>query len=121
MNSKLLQSYNNLCEYAKEITGIDITKVGRIRRKEYVRIRASIIVSMLKYLGASTVDMGEIMGLDHTTIIHHRNNHKGRYRSDDEYLYTYDSISKYLVRISDNKDNVELGSVLNLIKSTLSG
>lgn len=120
MNKKLTESYNNICKYANDLTGVDIAKVHGIRKILYVRIRASIIVSMLRYMGIYTTDLGELMGLDHSTIIHHRNNHTGRYRSDDEYAHLYDHIARHLTSISENKDGAELNSVLTLIRQTIS-
>lgn len=119
MNKKLTESYNSLCKYAKEFTGIDITKVHGVRKVNYVRIRAAIIVAMLRYLGVYTTDLGDMMGLDHSTIIHHRNNHVGRYRSDDEYAHLYDHVARHLTKITENKDGADLTSVLTLIKTTL--
>ena len=120
MNKKTYESYEKLCKYAHEFTGIDISKVHGRRKINYVRIRAAIMVAMLRYLGISTVDLGEIMCLDHSTIIHHRNNHNGRYRSDDEYAHLYDHIARHLTSITENKDGAELNSVLTLIRTTLS-
>jgi hypothetical protein len=120
MNKKITESYEKLCKYAQEFTGIDITKAHGRRKIHYVRIRASIMVAMLRYMGITTVDLGEIMCLDHSTIIHHRNNHNGRYRSDDEYAHLYDHIARHLTSISENKDGAELNSVVALIRQTLS-
>jgi hypothetical protein len=121
MNRTTTESYEKLCEFAKSFTGIDITKVHGIRKIGYVRIRASIIVAMLRYVGITTTSLGEMMGLDHSTVVHHRQNHTGRYRSDDEYALLYDHIARQLTSMNDAKTEEELGNVLSLIRNTFSG
>lgn len=120
MTNKLIELYTNLCEFMQTYTGYDITKVHGIRKGTYVRIRASIIVVMTKYKGTSTVELAELLGMDHTTIIYHRDNHAGRYQSDDDYQELYDQLARYLVGIEGKKSDTDLVRVLGLIRETLS-
>lgn len=108
-----------LSEHAKEETGIDSTKVRKIRRSGYVNVRAAIIVAMTKYLGAKRREMGELLGKDHTTICYHLAMHNHRYRHEEDYAYTYDMIAKKLVDISGAKVGTDLGKILGLIRTTI--
>lgn len=119
MTNQLQATYNGICEQVKSVTGIDITKVHGIRKGEYVRIRATIIVTMIKYKGTKTVELAELLGIDHTTVIYHRENHTGRYQSDDDYAELYDNIARYLVNLEGERADTDLVKVIGLIRETL--
>lgn len=121
-----MQTYNyeeifhEVSEYAKSETGIDSTKVRKIRRSSYVNIRAAIIVSMTHLLGIKRREMGDLLGKDHTTICYHLSMHSHRYRHEEDYADTYDLISK---KVAELGGRVEIGTdvnkILGLIKETL--
>lgn len=119
MTNKLIEVYSNLIEFIKDQTGIDITKVNGIRKGDYVRIRATIIVTMTKYKGTQTVELAELLGIDHTTVIYHRDNHTGRYQSDDRYMELYDSVARHLSTMDNDGSNSDLVKVIGLIRKTL--
>lgn len=119
MTNKLQELYNNLILFVKDQTGIDITKVNGIRKGDYVRIRATIIVAMTKYKGTQTVELAELLGLDHTTVIYHRDNHTGRYQSDDRYMELYDSVARFISSVDNDGSNTDLVKVIGLIRKTL--
>lgn len=119
MTNQLQATYNSICEQIKSSTGIDITKVHGIRKGDYVRIRATIIVTMIKYKGTKTVELAELLAIDHTTVIYHRENHTGRYQSDDNYAELYDETARFLVNMEGEKADTDLVKVIGLIRETL--
>ena len=120
MTKQTIELFNNLCDFSKEYTGLDIRMLNGIRKAPYVRIRASICVIMMRYRGTSSVDMARLFSIDHSSVIYYKNNHKGRHFSDDEYADVYDAITKYMISINSEKSKNDLVKVLGLIRETLS-
>lgn len=119
MNTRQITIYDKLCEHAKDITGIDISYIKRSRKIDYVRIRASIMVNMCMYCGVTTTALGKHMGLDHSSVVHHKNTHTGRHRSDDEYARIYDSMARFVRNLDEVNPAPELPAMINLIRDTL--
>lgn len=110
------QQYNDLCVLAKQITGIDIRYI-RARKKEYVQIKAAIVNVMRRYYSATTVQVGRLMNLHHTTVIHHTKDHASRYRFEDDYASLYDKLVRHAM---NNSDTLKVDNLLTLMKSALS-
>jgi len=107
--------FNGLCEYAVEVTGIDI-RYAKGRREEYVRLRAAIMVILMNYYGVTTTLAGHFFNRDHTTAVHHKANHPWRYKSDDEYAYLYDELVKHVLLCKRNQVDLDVQEVLEYIK-----
>lgn len=123
MNNQTREVFDRLTFFAKENHGLDITKLNGIRKGPYVRIRASIIVSMMKHFGTKSVEMAEAFNIDHTSVLHHKKNHAGRYQSDDDYAEIFDEISKYAISVRAElvgEDSTELPKVVSLIRGVAS-
>lgn len=120
-----MQAYNyqeiflQLSEFARLETGIDSTKVRKIRRSGYVNIRSAIIVSMTHFLGIKRREMADILGKDHTTICYHLSMHNHRYRHEEDYADTYDLIAKKTTELVGKDTGVEMNKILGLIRETL--
>jgi hypothetical protein len=123
MNNQTREVFNRLTLFSKESCGLDITKVNGIRKGQYVRIRASIIVSMMKHFGAKSVEMAEAFNIDHTSVLHHKKNHAGRYQSDDDYAEIFDEISRHSVKVRAEllgDDSTELPRIVSMIRGVAS-
>jgi hypothetical protein len=88
-----MQLFDQLCEAGISLRKIDIRKTRR-KSADVVRIRFAIGNILTKHYGMTTVEVGRLMGKDHTSIVHYRKLHKSRYRSDDEYALLYDNLSR---------------------------
>lgn len=113
------QIFLQLSEFARLETGIDSTKVRKIRRSNYVNIRAAIIVSMTHFLGIKRREMAELLGKDHTTICYHLSMHNHRYRHEEDYAETYDLIAKKVTELVGKDMGMEMNKILGLIRDTL--
>lgn len=110
------KQFNDLCDLAKEITGLDI-RYTKCRKKEFVQVKCAIINVMRKYQSTSTVQLARMMGIHHTTIIHHTKDHPSRYRWEDDYAMLYDKMVK---RVMNGSDTFSVDKMMNLMKSALS-
>lgn len=109
-----MQLFHDLCEAGVKLRQIDIRKTKR-KHADIVRLRAVISNILTKQYGLMTVEVGRMMGKDHSTIVHYRNLHTSRYRSDDEYALIYDSLSRIAMDKSfDHSGSIE--DVLGLIR-----
>lgn len=106
-----MQDYNKLIEYATKKYGINVINL-KSRKAEVIRIRHSIGTILCSEWGYTTVEVGRILKVDHSTIIHYRDNHIYRYRSDDEYARIYDDIRTFNV-----PNEASLNEILQLIKN----
>lgn len=98
-----MQVYNELCDHATDLFAIDIRKTKR-RDADVVRVRYAIANIMLRYTGVNTVQLGQLMRKDHSTVVYYRSCHRGRYKSDEEYADVFDKLS---AKIKDQDDEVE--------------
>ena len=97
MNEELLR----LAQIAKDYTGLGVVyikdseiRTTRSRKFDAVMIKACII-NILRHnhkLGVSKI--GNMMGFDHTTVIHHVQAHDQRYQYEPEYKDLYDVLRK---------------------------
>jgi chromosomal replication initiation ATPase DnaA len=92
--------FQHLCEAGTSLRHIDIRKTRR-RTSEVVRLKSAIAVILTKQYGLTTVEVGKLMGKDHTTVVHYRKEHYSRYRDDDEYAYLYDQLSTIASQFND--------------------
>lgn len=113
------ETYNRLCEAAKSITGFDIRLVHGIRKAKYVRVRAVIIVLMCNLHATRTTELKELMGLDHTTVIYHRDAHEDRLFGDDEYAELFEKMEEAFSKVADVTSNADMVKIIGLIRTTL--
>jgi hypothetical protein len=107
-----------LCRKAKELTGIDI-RYARGRKEEYVRIRSAISNIAHRHMGMTTVYIGEFFGYsEHSTIVHHKQTHDGRYSSDDDYADIYNSLLRDLPQ--DEVSTLDVKEVTKMIRECVS-
>lgn len=110
------QQFNSLCQVAKGITGLDF-RYTRSRKKEFVQLRCAVINIMRKYYATNTVQTASLMGMDHTTILHHTKDHASRYRFEDDYADLYDKLVRHVI---DNSETISTDKMVQLMKSALS-
>jgi chromosomal replication initiation ATPase DnaA len=104
---------NVLAEIMKDISGYDI-RLTRGRPQKYVRPKAVIAVVASNWYGMDLTRVGHFLNWsDHTVVCHHRKNHKGRYRSDDEYAEMYDEVMKRVA----SPETDEFVGIISMIKS----
>jgi len=106
----------DLVKDVKESTNIDIIAFSKKRERKYVRIRGVMIAIIFENLVVPLAEVGELFGLDHSTIIHYRQNHRENMRQDDIYLALYMAISKKYQKI--NTTDLDLPSLLLTMKKT---
>lgn len=110
------EDFNELVALAKEITGVDV-RYSRSRRREFVQIKCAIVNVMRRYYSTKTVQLGRLLNLHHTTVVHHSNDHSSRYRFEPEYAELYDK----MVRFAMNKsETINTEKMVQLMKSALS-
>lgn len=107
--------FNELCDLAKEITGVDI-RLRKCRKKENVQVKCAIINVMRKYQSTSTVQLARLMSTHHTTIIHHTKDHPSRYRWEDDYAMLYDKLVRHVM---NGSEIISIDKMMNLMKSAL--
>lgn len=91
---KAEENYRLLVAKAKELTDLDIT-YAKSRRFEVVMVKACVANILSRYFGYTTLLIGKLIGMHHSTVIHHLRNHSDRLRQEDEYSELYDQLSKY--------------------------
>lgn len=102
--------YKNLCEHAKEQFGIDIRR-DKSRRDTAVRVRHSIATLLSTKYGYTVTEVGDAVGVDHTTIVYCRSMHVPRYQSDKQYAKVYDTLDRL------EPTDQSLQEIINLIKN----
>lgn len=123
MRKETKEILDKMTAYAKDHFNIDITKVNGIRKGPYVRVRASIMVTMMRVVATKSVELAEAFNVDHTSVLHHKTNHLGRYQSDDEYAEVYDTMFRYVTKLRSEiigEDSAELPKVLTMIRNVAS-
>lgn len=110
------ERYRALVQKAKEITDLDIT-YARSRRLEIVMIKACIVNILSRYYGHTTTLIGSLIGLHHSTVIHHLQKHSDRYRQEDEYAELYDALSKHVGLSEESPIDVE--GIIETMKACL--
>lgn len=108
------EKFQQMKDIIKDICGVDI-RYAKGRKQEYVRPRAAFCVVATYWHNFILEDVAEYVGYkDHTSVIHHRDNHAGRYRSDDEYASLYDELFS---RVRVNTPDLDVEHVITMIKS----
>ena len=106
-----MQIYNELCDIGVELFKIDLRKTKH-RDSDIVNLRYAYAHILLTRFGLNTVQVGNAMNKDHSTIVYYRKLHRGRYKSDEEYERTYDMIVSKLDRIKPQ----EMDEIISVIK-----
>lgn len=106
--------FDHLCEAGINLRKIDIRKT-RKKTGDLVRIRFAIGNILTKQYGLTTVEVGKLMGRDHSTIVHYRGLHRHRYKSDDEYAHLYDTLSTIASNFA-NPNSASIDDVVGMIK-----
>lgn len=111
-------------QLAKDITGIGICYMRdseilftRSRKFEVVLVRACVINVMLRQCKVSMRQLGFAMGMDHTSIYHHREAHYTRYKYEDDYFDLYNKLAKAMKEHDPYYINVE--EVVSLINEIM--
>ena len=110
------QIFSDVCDKAKEVSGIDI-RYTKSRKREMVSVKCAIINVLHKYYGLKLVQIGTLMGFHHTTVIHHLKDHPSRYRFDDEYAQIFDQLSRHAMSTTEI---LSVDRMMNLMKTALS-
>jgi hypothetical protein len=88
----------------------------RSRRKEIVHAKSAIINVMRRYYSTTTVELGRMLDLHYTTVIHHTADHPTRYRFESNYADLYDRMVRHVM----NTDGiVDSKSMISLIRENL--
>jgi len=114
--------FHALVMHGKKITGVDIFS-SRIRKSEYVRIRASIM-TIMRMSGAKLPSIAKLFGCHHTGVMHHTQNHLYRMKTDEDYAEIYNDISSYMSDICrtdkyGDRLNVDMNNLITLIRNNI--
>ena len=89
-----------LIEAAKTETGIEVGTIvddklimDRSRKFNNVLIKACIMNLLNKHHGLGVAEIGKILGMDHSTVIHHVKAHPYRYGTEDFYYDVYNALA----------------------------
>ena len=83
---KLTLKKEEILEIISEECGVNVNDVmKKIRKSELVKVRHLYSAILRKYYGFSYPKIGEIMGKDHTTIIHSVDAFRNRYKNEEDY------------------------------------
>ena len=88
-----------LIQIAKDSTGIAIgyekdgeLRIIRTRQFDKVMVKSCIMNILIRRYRLGVSKVGKLMGMDHTTVIHHRDGHLTRYEYEPEYKKIYDTV-----------------------------
>jgi hypothetical protein len=109
------QKFNQLVELAKEFTGLDV-RYTRSRRREIINIKSAICNVMRRYHSRTIPQIGVLLNIHHTTVIHHLKDHPNRYRDIDDYADLYDYLCKQIV---DSSELLSTEKILNMMRSVM--
>jgi len=114
---KAEETYQHLADKAKEYTGLNIAWT-RTRKFEIIMIKGCVINIMYRYFGYNTVQIGKAIGMHHSSIIYHQNNHPHRYRNEPEYGNLYDYLAKHCTL--DESSAINVDEMIQIMKRTMS-
>lgn len=107
------QRLDQLALVFKEKANIDI-HTRPCRKAEIIRGKASFINIAIRNMGVVLEQVADYLGYkDHTSVLHHRDNHHGRFKSDPDYADIYLMVSKEIAPGFDEESK----EVFKLIKS----
>jgi iron-sulfur cluster repair protein YtfE (RIC family) len=107
--------FKELCHLAKDLTGVEI-RYTKTRKKEFVQIKCAIVNVMRRYYSTSTLQLGRLLDLHHSTIIHHSKDHSSRYRFESDYATLYDKLVRHAMSKSET---ISTEKMIELMKSAL--
>lgn len=110
------QVFREVCKKAQEETGLDI-RYTKSRKKDIVQTKSAIINVLHKFYGFNLPQIGELIGMHHTTVIHHLRDHPSRYRFEDEYCQLFDKLSRHAMSTSEH---ISVEKTLTLMRNALS-
>ena len=117
MNMIFKEHFDALCEHGRELNGIDI-RYSKGKKGKVVLIKAVIINVMIRLYKISLSELGiDLLKRDHTYPLYHRDNHKGRYQSDDEYADLYDRMVKFALNRKTTQTQLGIDDILVCIKA----
>ena len=67
------------------------------RQKRVVRARGAAMHYCTEPLGMTLPEVAEYFGVDHTTVLYHRDQHEERVRDEEEYASGYDQMRSSLL------------------------
>lgn len=94
------QIFTDLIEIARGRYGIDV-RMSRSRKREFVDIRCAVANCMKRAYSISISDIARLFDMHHTTILHHLEDHAGRYRYYDDYAKLYDTMVNHVLSKSE--------------------
>lgn len=111
--------FHALVTYGQEITGIDLYNKNTNKLEE-VRLRAVIMI-ILRKEGLTFPYIGKLFRCDHSTVIHHTQNHIYRLKCDYGYAKIYTKVSAHASAVinahkSRKRLNVDLNNIVNMIR-----
>lgn len=112
-NEALDEIFDELCDFMKKQSGLDY-RYTRSRRRIFVNLKCCIINNMRRQFGTTLTEIGRLMDLHHSTIIHHIRDHQYRYKGDVDYAELYDDVNNYILEKDFNTNNLD--QILVLIK-----
>jgi hypothetical protein len=111
-------TFEQLADECYRLNGYNI-RADKTRSYELVLNRMAIGNIMTRELKRSTVEVGRKMGVHHTTVVHYRNEHYGRYRYDQQYKTLYDKLCNFI--LSSPNERYQLDNVITWIRSLSAG
>lgn len=111
------EQYSKLVDETRRLTGIDVV-YARTRKFENVLTKACFINVMSRYFGATTLAIGGILKIHHSTVIHHLNAHGNRYKQEEQYAKLYDSLCKYAM--TNESAPIDVAHMLNIMRVSMS-
>ncbi len=88
------QSINKLFRIVTNVFGISKQEmISRTRKRAYVESKTMFAVIAREKLLLSTVEVGDLLNRDHSSIIHYSRTHKDLYKVDKTYRRMFDLIS----------------------------
>jgi len=67
------------------------------RQKRVVRARAATMHYCTEHLGMTLPAVAEYFGVDHTTVLYHRDRHEDRFQEEEGYALGYDQMRRSLL------------------------
>lgn len=88
------QKLDYACELLKKEFDVDV-HIRPCRKQAIVRAKACLINVAIRNMGIVLEQVADYLGyVDHTSVLHHRDNHHDRFKSDLEYADIYLYISR---------------------------
>ena len=94
-----------IMERVKRFTGYSFDELrGKSRKRELVDARRFFSVFALKYApGRTQKEIGKYIRRDHSTVINHRDTHKGLIVSNERYRLRWEEFEKYALGVKNSE------------------